>query len=98
MDDAPERPRPRLERIAEVARRVGFKKSWIYERIAAGDGGFPAPLKIGSASRWDSRAIDAWLEAQARRGEPGAPRPPEAPQAATDGRERGRYPSLKRGG
>jgi predicted DNA-binding transcriptional regulator AlpA len=24
----------------------------------------PAPIKIGRASVWDSRAIDAWIDAQ----------------------------------
>ncbi len=83
----------RLEKIAEVARRIGFSRSWVYERLAAGDCGFPRPLKIRAAYRWDSQEIDLWIEDQVRRGKAGAPRQMKAP---TDGLERPPSPS-KRG-
>ena len=36
-------------------------RSWIYKEIASGK--FPAPIKIGRASAWDSSELDAWFEA-----------------------------------
>lgn len=56
-----ETPSPRsILRLPEVLARVGMKRSWLFAEVAAGR--FPKPLKIGSASGWDSRAIDAYIE------------------------------------
>ena len=48
-----------LLRLPEVTRRVGLGKSALYALIAAGD--FPAPRKIGTASRWREAEVDAWV-------------------------------------
>jgi prophage regulatory protein len=51
-----------LLRLPAVMERVGFRKSWIYREA---NNGFPAPIKVGGASVWDSKAIDLWIEAKA---------------------------------
>lgn len=48
-----------LLRLPEVLRRVGLKKSALYALIATED--FPAPKKIGTASRWREAEVDAWI-------------------------------------
>jgi prophage regulatory protein len=52
----------RLERLPAVELRSGFKKSWIYGAINAGD--FPPPVKVGRVSVWPSDVIDAWIASQ----------------------------------
>lgn len=53
----------RLLPIAEVCRRVGFKRSWLYKRIERGE--FPKPIKIGKrAIRWKQSSIDRWINSQ----------------------------------
>ena len=49
----------RLLKFAEVSQRVGLGRSAIYSRIAKGH--FPAPIKVGAASRWPLSEIEAWL-------------------------------------
>lgn len=50
---------PSLLNLAEVERRVGFKRSKIYELMHAGQ--FPKAVKIGIASRWRDTEIDEWI-------------------------------------
>ena len=46
--------------MKEVEAKIGFKKSWIHERVKQGM--FPPPIKIGGASRWLSSDIEVWME------------------------------------
>jgi prophage regulatory protein len=57
---AADRPR-RLLPIAEVCARVGLRKTAIYDRIARGE--FPAPVSLGTTSRWVESEVDAWIDA-----------------------------------
>jgi len=54
----------RLLKISEVSNLVGLGKSAIYEMITAGT--FPAPIKIGCASRWSLLEILQWIEDRKR--------------------------------
>lgn len=56
---APERPR-RLLPLAEVMSRVGLRKTAVYDRVARGD--FPAPVSLGTTSRWVESEVEAWIE------------------------------------
>jgi predicted DNA-binding transcriptional regulator AlpA len=47
--------------IATVEEQISKRKSWIYREISAGR--FPAPLKIGKSSVWDSADIENWKAA-----------------------------------
>lgn len=53
-----QKPR-RLLPLAEVMGRVGLRKTAIYERIARGE--FPAPVTLGSTSRWVESEIEGWI-------------------------------------
>nr|WP_263147781.1 AlpA family phage regulatory protein [Pseudomonas sp. RIT-PI-AD] len=53
-----------LLRITEVSRQVGLGKSAIYDLINAG--AFPAPIKIGCASRWSQLELQEWIEGRKR--------------------------------
>lgn len=52
---------------AQVERATGFKKSKLYDMIAAGT--FPAPLKDPETGtvRWRESVIAAWVDAWERR-------------------------------
>ncbi|WP_082150928.1 AlpA family transcriptional regulator [Chromobacterium sp. LK1] len=50
----------RFLRLEEVERMVGFHYSTIYRRIQKGE--FPAPIKIGTSSRWRLLDVSAWME------------------------------------
>jgi prophage regulatory protein len=52
----------RFLRLPEVMARVGLSRPTIYKAIAAGR--FPKYIKVGSASVWNSREIEAWMRAQ----------------------------------
>lgn len=52
----------KLLKIEEVEEIVGFKKSWIYERIA--EKTFPDSKKFGKASRWSYLKVQDWLKKQ----------------------------------
>lgn len=53
----------RMLKIGEVESAIGMKKSSIYRWVS--EGAFPAPVKMGArAARWDSLAVDAWLNAR----------------------------------
>ena len=56
-------PRPRsLDSASIVLGRVGMSRAAMYAMIRAL--AFPAPVKIGTRSFWDSYAIDAWIDAR----------------------------------
>ena len=55
--------------LSTVEERLGVKRTTIYKLIRAG--GFPPPIKIGSASRWAESKIDAWVEKQMASAESG---------------------------
>ena len=48
--------------LPEVESRSGFKSSFIYQLIK--EGKFPAPVKIGNASRWRESEVQQWIHAQ----------------------------------
>jgi len=49
----------KLERMADLVARVGLKKSQLFALIRNGE--FPAPIKCGRSSLFDSAAVDAWI-------------------------------------
>lgn len=54
-------PPRRLLPLPEVMDRVGLRKSAIYERIARKQ--FPAPVVLGSTSRWVESEVGEWIQA-----------------------------------
>jgi prophage regulatory protein len=64
MTDNTEAPSDDLLRLAEVERRVGLKKTAIYERIAAKVFPAPVPDEFGRTARWSKAEIDAYVEAR----------------------------------
>lgn len=42
----------------------GTSRSFIYEEISKGT--FPAPVKLGRASRWSAAEISEWMDARRR--------------------------------
>ena len=44
-----------------VKAAVGLSRATIYEKISKG--AFPAPIKLGRASRWSATEIAKWMEA-----------------------------------
>lgn len=59
----------RLITFDEVQSRTGFRKSFIYSQIQKGE--FPAPVKIGSSSRWKDSEISDWVSKRIRDSESG---------------------------
>jgi len=55
-------PPPRLLRLPEVIARVGLSRASIYRLIQQSD--FPAPKRIGAASRWREDEVSAWIYAR----------------------------------
>jgi len=53
----------RLVGITEVESQVALKKSTLYELMALGQ--FPAPIKVGRASRWLVSEVQAWIDERA---------------------------------
>lgn len=51
-------------RLSQVEERAGVKRTKLYAMIAAKS--FPAPVKIGGASRWPASVVDAWIADQVR--------------------------------
>ncbi|WP_204353376.1 helix-turn-helix transcriptional regulator [Tritonibacter mobilis] len=47
--------------VKEVCRVVSLSRSQIYALMR--EGAFPAPVKVGRASRWRVAEIDKWIEA-----------------------------------
>ncbi|MBO1011343.1 AlpA family phage regulatory protein, partial [Acidovorax sp. SD340] len=53
----------RLEDVRQVGNRIGRGASWIWAAVQRGD--FPAPRRLSArCTRWDSRAVDEWIEQQ----------------------------------
>lgn len=65
--NTPSAPENRLIRMPEVEHLVGLRRSAIYTLVNRGE--FPAPLKIGAASRWSLRAVSAWMDARVKEAE-----------------------------
>jgi prophage regulatory protein len=65
----------KIDKVATVEEKTGYKKSWIYAAVRAGT--FPAPVSLGGRTKgWVSTEVDDWLEQQikasrARQGEVG---------------------------
>lgn len=51
---------PQLIKLPEVCRRTGLHRNTIQRLMARGN--FPKPIKIGRASRWAARLVQAWIE------------------------------------
>ena len=49
----------RLLRLDAVENRVGWRKSKIYQEVAAGN--FPRPIKHGAVNTWPESEIDAYI-------------------------------------
>lgn len=49
-----------LLKFKAVSSQVGLGRTAIYRMIGAGS--FPAPVKLGRASRWSQREVQAWLD------------------------------------
>lgn len=46
--------------LPDVVKRVGFKRSTIWDRVKAGT--FPKPIKLSArCSRWPSNEVDDWI-------------------------------------
>jgi prophage regulatory protein len=60
-------------RLPEVEARVGLSKATIYRMIKKGE--FPAPARMGGASRWLDTTIDAYLLAVTSAGRASPPKP-----------------------
>ena len=52
----------RFIRMREVEHLIGLKDSRIYQLVK--EGAFPAPLKLGAASRWSLIAVRKWMAAR----------------------------------
>jgi prophage regulatory protein len=53
-------PPDRLLRLREVLAMVGFSQRSVYQKVA--EKTFPAPVRIGSASRWSQSEVSLWVE------------------------------------
>lgn len=53
-------PPDRLLRFPQVHAKTNVGRTKTYELVNAGE--FPAPIKVGAASFWVEREIDAWIE------------------------------------
>jgi len=52
-----------METVNEVGERISRSKSWIHAAIQRGE--FPAGTRLSSrCTRWDSFAVDRWIEEQ----------------------------------
>lgn len=53
----------RLEDVRLVASRIGRSTRWVWAEVQRGQ--FPAPKRQSArCTRWDSRAVDQWIEQQ----------------------------------
>lgn len=57
-DGAP--PTCNLITLPEVIKRVSLQRTSIYQMILSNT--FPAPLKVGRASRWVDQEISLWIQ------------------------------------
>lgn len=53
-----------LLKFEEVSAQVGLGRTAIYRMIGLGT--FPQLIKIGCASRWSQREVQAWIEERKR--------------------------------
>ena len=51
-----------LKDVAWLAKLLGVSKSWVYQQVEAGK--LPV-VRIGALVRFDKRAIERWLDAEA---------------------------------
>jgi prophage regulatory protein len=52
-----------LLRLADVQRRVGLKRSTVYELVRRGE--FPPPIHLSSrCTAWLAEEIDSWIKAR----------------------------------
>ena len=56
-------PRKKLLTVKEVCAMLGLSRSMIYKCMKDPANPFPAPLKIGAASRWVIDDIHEWTDA-----------------------------------
>lgn len=49
-----------LLNIKDMEDIFGFKKSWIYAKVAAGE--LPQPINLGSTKRWHKDSVYEWLD------------------------------------
>lgn len=61
------KPHEQFLPMSEVTKLVGFKKSWVQQKIAEGE--FPRPIKFGRAARWPASKIQSWIDQQKRTAE-----------------------------
>lgn len=61
MKSLDELPDDALIDLEAVTGLVGMRRTWIYDEIRAGR--FPAPVKLGTASRWRLGDVRRWLAA-----------------------------------
>lgn len=53
----------RMEDVRQVGARINRGTSWVWAAVRRGD--FPAPCRLSPrCTRWDSRAVDRWIEQQ----------------------------------
>jgi excisionase family DNA binding protein len=50
-----------LLNVTDLKAKLRISRSKIYEMVA--DGEFPAPIKLGTLSRWHSSTVNRWLDA-----------------------------------
>lgn len=48
--------------LQDVIATIRFSKAMVYRMIKESD--FPAPIKIGVASRWPRHEVEAWMKKQ----------------------------------
>jgi predicted DNA-binding transcriptional regulator AlpA len=59
MNAITELPDDALIDLEAVTGLVSMRRTWIYDEIRAGR--FPAPVKLGTASRWRLGEVRRWL-------------------------------------
>lgn len=54
-----------LLRLQDVRERLGgMSRTWVY--MAAKEGRFPKPIRLGGSVRWVAEDVDQWIESQRR--------------------------------
>lgn len=54
--------KPKLLKVEEVCRRIGFGQSKLRALIRSGR--FPRPVRVGAAVRWVIEEVDTWIDEQ----------------------------------
>jgi len=47
-------------RMPDVIKKVGLRRTAIYDKISSDD--FPQPIKLGNVSVWLESELDAWMQ------------------------------------